>query len=71
MNVRAGHFICTMYDNIHDRISAFNFGFHPLAPKIFKSRKRKLEIQNEEDSKENGVVEVNVRGVTSTLIYVK
>ena len=43
-----------MYDNIHDRISAFNFGFHPLAPKIFKSRKRKLKIQNEEDSKEKG-----------------
>ena len=52
VNVRAGNFIRTMYDNIHDRISAFNFGFHPLAPKIFKSRKRKLEIQNEEDSKE-------------------
>ena len=52
VNVRAGDFIRTMYDNIHDRISAFNFGFHPLAPKIFKSRKRKLEIQNEEDSKE-------------------
>ena len=51
VNVTAGDFIRTTYDNIHDRISAFNFGFHPLAPKIFKSRKRKLEIQNE-DSKE-------------------
>ena len=52
VNVRAGDFIRTMYDNINDRISAFNFGFHPLAPKIFKSRKRKLEIENEQDSKE-------------------
>ena len=52
VNVRAGDFIRTMYDSINDRISAFNFGFHPLAPKIFKSRKRKLEIENEQDSKE-------------------
>ena len=52
VNVRAGDFIRTMYDNINDRISAFNFGFHPLTPKIFKSRKRKLEIENKQDSKE-------------------
>ena len=28
VNVRASDFIRTMYDNIHDRISALNFGFH-------------------------------------------
>ena len=33
-------------------LSAFNFEFHHLAPKILKSRKRKLEIKNEQDSKE-------------------
>ena len=39
-NVRAGGCIRMMYDTIKDKISAFNFGFHPLAPKIFKSGNR-------------------------------
>ena len=46
------HFIRTMYSNIYDRISAFKFGFHPLASRIFKAKKRKLEVPNEEDCKE-------------------
>ena len=37
IHIRPGDFIRTMYSNIHDRISAFKFGFHPLASRIFKA----------------------------------
>ena len=36
VNVRAGDFIRTMYDNIHDRISAFNLDFIFWFPKYLK-----------------------------------
>ena len=54
VKVRAGDFIRMMYENISVIISAFSFGLHLLAPKIFKrtSRKKKSETENEEDSKE-------------------
>ena len=41
-----------MYSIINDRISDFKFGFNPSAYKIFKAKKRNLEVPNEEDRKE-------------------
>ena len=52
IHIRPGNFIRTMYSNIHDIISAFKFGSHPLGSRIFRAKKRKLEVPNEEDCKE-------------------
>ena len=50
--MRAADFIRSIYINIDDRIAAFKFAFTSLANKVFKPKKRKIQIENEENSKE-------------------
>ena len=46
-NLRPGDFIRTIYPAINSRISAFKFGLHPRAGKIFKYGKRKRELEEQ------------------------
>ena len=43
--MRHGDIIRTVYPAIDSRTSAFKFGLHPRASKIFKDGKRKMELE--------------------------
>ena len=51
-NIRPGDFIRTIYSHIDDRMAGFQFAFPPLAQKMFKQKKLKRELVNEEHCKE-------------------
>ena len=51
--LKAADFIRSIYINIDDRIAAFKFSFSRLAGKVFKQKKRKCQVEeNEEECKE-------------------
>ena len=50
--LKAADCIRSIYINIDDRMAAFKFSFSRLAGKVFKQKKRKCQVENEEECKE-------------------
>ena len=50
--IKAADFIRSIYVNIDVRIAAFKFASTRLASKVFKPKKRKFQVEDEENCKE-------------------
>ena len=50
--LKSADFIRSIYINIDNRIAAFKFSFSRLAGKVLKQKKRKCQVENEEECKE-------------------
>ena len=50
--IKAADFIRSIYVNIDVRIAAFKFASTRLASKVFKPKKRKIQVEDEENYKE-------------------
>ena len=54
VNIRVGDFVRQIFVHIQDRLATYTFAFHPLGHRVFKAKKRNVEVSMRKNVKRSG-----------------